>query len=205
MLEPIEPWATRPVFVDASGRRAVGVRRASQVVGLLILVYFALLAASLARLPGTSRVSLPVVGRLFPEATPKLPPSVEAAPNVTVLATGGRGPVTATTRRSTPTSPPAPAAAATAPAQNPAGNPLPAPESRGSSGTRSGSASNTPGNPDNPGNSGTGATSPPSGGNGRGPDGSGPPGQQQKSETDGGSQAGGPQGNGNGRGGGNPD
>ncbi|MBA3653050.1 MAG: hypothetical protein H0W70_02530 [Actinobacteria bacterium] len=84
------PPLINPVFVDETDRRASAILIATRVIGALLFAYVVLLAGSIVRAPGINRVGLPGVGRLFPEANTLHPPSVDAAPNVTVVAADGR-------------------------------------------------------------------------------------------------------------------
>jgi hypothetical protein len=160
-----------PIFVDATGRRASVARRITQVLGVLVLLYVALLAGSLVHAPGVARVSLPGVGRLFPAAEPREPPSIDTAPNVTVIAAAvGRG---------TPTARPATTSAAATTTSTGGGST----SSTGSAPSKT-KTSSGPGNGAGNGNGGTTNTSTNgttnSTTNGRGPSSSGPPGQQRE-------------------------
>jgi hypothetical protein len=171
MAEPISLLEPFPVFVDSTGRRALIARRVTQAVAVLFVLYFALLAASVLRVPGVERISLPGVGPLFPEAVDHGPPSVDA-PGVTVIADGAavipnRRPSGASNPVSGETTPGTSATSANSPRATGQGKPASTPTPASTP-----SASSPPGT---------------SVSHGQGPDGNGPPGQQNKQANSAGS------------------
>lgn len=77
-----------PVFVDPSGRRTRWLSRLAKLVGWCVVVYIALVGASLARAPWAPRLSLPGLGSLVPQLAQASPPSLGAGAIVTPSPTG---------------------------------------------------------------------------------------------------------------------